>query len=118
MYSQVLLSGALLILIISSVVMFRVRNKLPNQKESVQNTWKVREEQGTESIVAALVEIRKLFGQWEAAIAKETSLIDFINEAASRQMSILPWEDAPSAPTAPGPAESDFRTARYRDARG
>jgi len=107
LYSQILLGIALFILMISAVSLVWARNRLPNQTEDVQRTWATRRENGKENILAALAEIRKLFGQWEAAIAKEASLIDFINEAAARQMSILPWEDAPSAP---GSAESSVRT--------
>lgn len=102
LYSRILLGIVVLIFVISAASLLRTRSNMPIRKEDVRKTWEARKKDGAESIGGALREVKKLFGLWEAAIAKEASLIEFIQDAAARQLSILPWEDAPSAPMASG----------------
>lgn len=109
-YSQIPLGIAALIVVMSTISLLWARHKGPDQMAGINRTWEMRRAYGAESIPAALGEVRKLFGRWEAAIGEEASFIDFIKDAAARQMSILPWDDAPSAPTAPDPFESDARS--------
>jgi hypothetical protein len=102
---------ALLLLMMCLVWLLRARRDLPERRETVRERGETRKEEGLTNLQRAARESRQVFQLWHSELAKEESLLTFIQEQAV-------WADpltlmaAESENPPRGPADASGRPSR------